>query len=144
MIFKSQYCFANISATEAQIFMKFEIYLHKVVKNHQIICRKDPCKDARTRGVSVCARVSSRRNAHAHVYVSCPRVCARIFTKNYLMILYNLMKISLKFHKDRSFRCGDIGKQFISIPADHPVLPWSYANFCSAWLIPSPKPKVWV
>ena len=122
----SVYCFANISATEAQIFMKFEIYLHKVVKNHQIICRKDPCKDARTRGVSVCARVSSRQNAHAHVYVSCPRVCARIFTKNYLMILYNLMKISLKFHKDRSFRCGDICKTILTFKNQQFLLYFAY------------------
>ena len=63
MIFKSQYCFANIFATEAHIFMKLETYIHKIVKNHQMIFRKDPCTDARTRGVSVCARVSSRQNA---------------------------------------------------------------------------------
>ena len=114
MIFKSQYCFANISATEAQIFMKFETYLHKIVKNHQMIFCKDPCTDARTRCVSVCARFSSRQNARAHVYVSCSRVSARIFTKNYLRILYYLMKISLKFHKNLSFRCGDISKTILT------------------------------
>ena len=113
MIFKSKYCFANIFATETQIFMKFDTYLHKVVKKHQIIFRKDPCKDARTRGVSVCTRVLSRQNGRAHVYVSCPRMCARNFTKNYLMILYHLMKISLKFHINLSFRCGDIGKTIL-------------------------------
>ena len=32
MIFKSQYCFANISATEAPMFMKFETYIHETVK----------------------------------------------------------------------------------------------------------------
>ena len=114
MIFKSKYCFANISATEAQIFMKFETYLHKVVKNHQIIFRKDPCKDARTRGVSVCAGVLSRQNARAHIYASCVRVCARIFTKNLLIIFYYLMNISLKFYKDPSFRCGDICKTVLT------------------------------
>ena len=114
MIFKSQYCFANISATEAQIFMKFETYLHKVVKNHQIIFRKNPCTHTRTRDVNVRVRVSSRRNARAYTYASCACIFARIFTTNYLMILYYLMKINLKFHKDLSFRCGDICKTILT------------------------------
>ena len=75
-----------------------------------MIFRKDPCTDARTQGVSVCMRVSSRRNARTYVYVSCSHMSARIFTKNYLMILYYLMNISLKFHEDQSFRRGDICK----------------------------------
>ena len=33
MNFISQYCFANISATKASIFMKFETYNDKIVKN---------------------------------------------------------------------------------------------------------------
>ena len=114
MIFKSQYCFANISATEAQIFMKFKTYLHKIVKNPQIIFRKDPCRHARTRDVNVRARVLSRRKTRADTYASCARICARIFTKNHLMILYYLMKISLKFHNDLSFRCGDICKTILT------------------------------
>ena len=52
MIKKLQYCFANISATKAQIFMKFETYICKIVK---II--KYPCTHAHTRGVNVCAPV---------------------------------------------------------------------------------------
>ena len=44
MIFKSQYCFANISATKAPIVMKFETSIHKKVKNYQKKNRKDPCK----------------------------------------------------------------------------------------------------
>ena len=67
MIFKSQYCFANISATKAQIFMKFETFICKIVQNHQLIFRKDPCTHARTRGVNVCTRVLSLRNARAYV-----------------------------------------------------------------------------
>ena len=112
MIFKSQNCFANISAAKAQIFMKFETYIYKIVKNYQVIFRKDPCTHAR--GVDVRARVLSRRNARAHVYASCARICAGIFTKKYLMILYYLIKISLKFHKDLSFRCGDICKTILT------------------------------
>ena len=114
MIFKSQYCFANISATKASIFMKFETFIYKVVKNHQIIFRKDPCTDARTRDVNVRARVLSRRNTRAYTYALCARICARIFTKNHLMILYYLMNISLTFDKDLSFRCGYICKTILT------------------------------
>ena len=114
MIFKSQHCFANIFATKAQIFMKFETHIHKVVKNHQIIFHKDPCTHACTRDVKVRARVLPRRNARAHNCASCARICARIFTKNYMMIPYYLMNISLKFHKDLSFRCGDICKTILT------------------------------
>ena len=114
MIFKSQYCFANISATEAQIFMKFETHIHKIVRNHHMIFRKDPCTHARTQDVSVCLRVSSRQNVRAHIYVSCARVCAGIFTKNYLMMSYYFMNIDLKFHKDLSFRCGEICRTLLT------------------------------
>ena len=113
MIFKSQYCLANISTTKAPI-MKFETYIYKIVKNHQMIFRKDPCKHARTWFVNVRALVLPRRNARAHVYTSCARVCAQIFTKIFLIILYYLMNVSLKFHKDRSFRCGDICKTILT------------------------------
>ena len=57
MIFKSQYCFANISATKGQIFLKFKTYIYKIVKNYQMIVCKDPYTDARTQGVNVCAPV---------------------------------------------------------------------------------------
>jgi len=62
---QSQYCFANISATKAPIFMKFETFIHEIVKNYQIIFRKDLCIHPRTRGVKVRARVLSRRNAQS-------------------------------------------------------------------------------
>ena len=57
--------------------------------------RKDPCIHTRTRGVNVQAHVLSRRNARAHVYAPCARMCARIFMKNLLMILYYLINKSL-------------------------------------------------
>ena len=119
MTFERQYHLANISATKAQIFMKFETYIHKIVKNYLLIFRKDPCAHARTRGKIMRAHVSSRQNARDYIYASCVCVCARIFTKNLLIILYYLMNISLKFHKDPSFRCGDICKM---VPM-----------YCSAW-----------
>ena len=94
--------------------MKFKTSIHKIVKNHQQIFRKDPCTHTRTRGVNVRARISSRQNARAHIYASCERVYARIFAKNDLIILYYLINKSLKFHKDRSFRCGDICKTILT------------------------------
>ena len=111
---KRQYCFANISATKASIFMKLKTFIHEIVKNCQINFRKDPCIYTRTRGVNVRARVLSRRNARAHVYATCSRMCARIFTKNLLIIVYYLMNESLKFHKDRRFCCGDICKTILT------------------------------
>ena len=92
MIFKSQYCFANISATEAQIFMKFKAYLYKIVKNHQIIFRKDPCTDARTRGVNA-------------------RRCEEERTESEWADAWLL---NFKFHKDPSFSCGDICKTILT------------------------------
>ena len=115
MIKKSQYYFANISATKAPIFMKFETSFHKIVKNYQKIFHKYPCTHAHTRGVNVRARILSRQNRRAHVYVSCVRVSARIFTKNVLIILYYLINISLKFHKDWSFCCGNICKTMLTL-----------------------------
>ena len=94
--------------------MKFETFIHEIVKNYQMIFRKDPCIHTHTRRVNVRTRVLSRRNARAHVYASCVRMCARIFIKNYLIIFYYLMNKSLKFHKDRSFRCWDICKTILT------------------------------
>ena len=109
-----QYCFANISATKAPIFMKFETEIQKIVMNYQIKNRKDPCTYTGTRGVNVPARVLTRRNARAHVYASCARVCARIYTKIFVVVLYYLMNLRFKFHKDRSFRCRDICKTILT------------------------------
>ena len=94
--------------------MKFKTFIHEIVKKYQMIFRKDPCIHTATRGVNVRARVSSRRNARAHVYASCGRMCARIFTKNLLLNFYYLVNKSLEFHKDRSFRCWDICKTILT------------------------------
>ena len=104
MTFESQYRFANISVTKARIFMKFESYIHKIVKNCLLIFCKDPCTHGRTRGKNMRAHVSSRQNARVHIYASSVRVCARIVTIILLIIFYYLMNISLKFYKDPSFR----------------------------------------
>ena len=114
MIFESQYNFENIFETKALIFMKFETKVYQIVKNYHKNFRKDPCTHTRTRGVNVRARVSSRQNARGHVYASCACVCARIFTKIFVVVLYYLMNLSFKFHKDRSFRCRDICKTILT------------------------------
>ena len=114
MTFESQYHFANISAMKARIFIKFETYIHKIVKNNLLIFRKDPSTHRRTQGKNLRERVSSRQNALAHIYASCVRVCALIFTKNLLIICYYLMNIRLEFYKDPSFRCGDICKTVLT------------------------------
>ena len=115
MNFKRHFCFANISATKARIFLKFDTYIHKIVTKYHNIFFKDPCNQARTRGVNVRARVLPRQNGRTHVFASCTRVCARIFTKNFMIFLYYLMNLSLKFHKDLSFRCGDICKTIMTL-----------------------------
>ena len=114
MIFESQYHFANISATKARIFIKFETYIYKIVQNYPLIFRKDPFTHAPTQGKNMRTHVLSRQNARAHIYASCVYVCARIYTKNQWIILYYLMNISVKFHKDPSFWCGDICKSVLT------------------------------
>ena len=126
MTFECQYRFANISATKTRIFMKFETYIYKIVKNCLLIFCKDPCTHVRTRGKNMRARVSSRQNARAHIYASCVRVCAQIFTKNLLIIYYYLMNISLKFYNDPSFRCGDICKTVLTFKRHQFSMYFSY------------------
>ena len=46
----------------------------------------------------------------ARVFDLCTCICARIFTGKKLMVNYYLINLSLKFHKDPSFGCVDIGK----------------------------------
>ena len=44
----------------------------------------------------------------AHVFASCVRVRARIFTKIFVWVFYYHISLSFKFHTDPSFCCGDI------------------------------------
>ena len=99
--------------------MKFETYNYEIVKNYQKKFRKDSCTHQHARSVNVRAHILSLRNARAYVYAWCARVCARIFTKNLLIILYYPMNISFKFHKDRSFCCRDICKTVLTFKSHH-------------------------
>ena len=137
MTFKSQNCFANISATKTPILLKFETYIHKMVKNYQIIYRKDPCTNPRTGGVNVHAHISSRPNTRPHVYAACAHVCARFFTQNHLIILYYLMNISLEFHEDQSFHCGDICKTILTFKTHQCSMYFAYFHKFSP-----PKPSM--
>ena len=84
MIFKSQYCFANISATKAPIFMKFETYIYKIVQSYQMIFCKDPCTHAGTRGINVRARVFvATKRASARLRLVCPGVCTDLYEKSF-------------------------------------------------------------
>ena len=94
--------------------MKSETYIHKIVKNYLPIFHKDPCTHARTRGKKMRARVSSRQNARAYVYAPCVRMCARIFMKNHLLILYSFVNIIIKFHENRYLPCEDIRKTILT------------------------------
>ena len=63
MIKKHQYCFANISATKARIFMKFYMVVNYYVVSLSSKFYEDPCTNARTRGIN--ARNRDKTCAHA-------------------------------------------------------------------------------
>ena len=126
MTFESQYPFANISAMKALIFMKFETYFHKIVKNYLLIFRKDPCTHARIRGENMHACVLLQQNALVHIYASCVCMCAQIFTKNQQVIFYYLMNITLNFHKDPRFCCGDICKTVLTFKSHQFLMYFPY------------------
>ena len=87
MIFKSHYCLANISATKAPIFMKFETFINKILKNYQMIFCKDPCTNPSTRGV----------NVRASVFVATKRARARLCLCARAGVHGSLWKIFWKF-----------------------------------------------
>ena len=96
---ESRYCFANIFATEARIFIIFYVVVNFYLVNLSFKFHKDPFTNARARVV----------NARVHVFAFCVRVCTWIFTKIFVVVYYSVMSLSLKFHKDLVFCCGDIG-----------------------------------
>ena len=57
-----------------------------------------------------CKRARARYIANAHVFNSCARIYGRIFMK-FETLFYKIdIDHHIKFHKDLSFRCGDICK----------------------------------
>ena len=59
-------------------------------------------------------RARARFIARARVFATCARLCARIFMKIWIYLNHYLMSLSFKFHKDPSFRCGDICKTILT------------------------------
>ena len=54
---------------------------------------------------NMCARI---KNMLRQIYASCAHVFAQNFKKIVLIVHYFVLTLSLKFHKDSSFFCGDI------------------------------------
>ena len=81
MTFESQYRFANISATKAQIFIKFETYIYKIVKIYQKIFCKDSCTYTNTRGLNVRARFFAMKRACAYFCLMCGHMHTDLFEK---------------------------------------------------------------
>ena len=61
-----------------------------------------------------CKRARARFIASARAYESCARICSRIFMKFKILVRKIVMDHHLKFHKDSSFRSGDICKAILT------------------------------
>ena len=79
MIKKHQYCFANISATKARIFMKFYVAV-----NYNVVLHEDPCTNARARVVI------------ARMHVILPALLAYCFTHEVGGFLYHQILLEKK------------------------------------------------
>ena len=118
------YCFANISATKAPIFMKFDTWAHKIVKNHQQKFRKDPCTYTRTQRINVralrnmrarnetCVRATKRTRATKHAPTRLQFVCTWIFTKKISVNLHHLMNLTFIFIKIGALVAEILAKQY--------------------------------
>ena len=96
--------FANISATEDWIFMKFETYTYNRAVDHQKFFNKDLCTYTHARSKNVHVRVNVHIKMCAHVFMPYAHMFfARNFTKIVLIVHYYVMILRLRFHKDPSF-----------------------------------------
>ena len=66
------------------------------------------CSLMRTHEAKTCECMSKR--AHTHIYASCALNFTQNLTRIVLIVYYYITTLSLKFHKDLSFCCGDICK----------------------------------
>ena len=87
MIKKHQYCFANISATEARIFMKFYMVVNYYLVILCIKFHSDWCINARARVVNARNRDkmygNAAKRAHARLQIVCARVCMDLYEKSF-------------------------------------------------------------
>ena len=108
---KPQCKMANVSATVDLIFIKFKA--HKRIVDQQKIW-VILCAHTRAQKAKMCACPSKR----AHTDLCLVRTFfVRIFTKIVLIVHYCVMTLSIKFHKDPSFGCGDIYKIMLNMYA---------------------------
>ena len=68
---------------EAQILTKFDTFIYKIVKNHQMIFRKDPCTHTPTRAVNARARFVATNSARASLCLVCMRMCTDLYEKSF-------------------------------------------------------------
>ena len=108
---ESRYCFADISATKAWIFTKFYMLVNYYLLNLSFKFHKYRFTNKRTR------RKHARASFIASVRVcgSCMRICQRIFMKFKTLVHKIVIDHHIKFHKDPSFRCGDICKTILTL-----------------------------
>ena len=76
--------------------------LYKISWRSEHICARTSCKSARTRFI-----------ASVRAYKLCTGICLRIFIKFKTLVYKIVIDHPIKFHKDRSFRCGDICKTIL-------------------------------
>ena len=77
---KCQYCFANISLTKAQIFMKFDTYAQRILENYH----KKFCKDLCTHGHAWRVFAHARDKTCAHRFTPRVRACVQGSLRNFL------------------------------------------------------------
>ena len=92
--------------------------LHEILYSGQLLSCELKFQISR-RSVHKCARMSCKRArirfiASAHAYKLCARICSRILMKFKTYAHKIVIDHYIKFHKDPSFRCGDICKTILT------------------------------
>ena len=105
MIKKHQYCFANISATKARIFMKYYLVVNYYLASVSFKFHDHPC-------IKACALAINRARTCLHVYNSCWRIYAHIFMKFETEAYKIVINHHIKFHEDPTFIVKIFAKQY--------------------------------
>ena len=98
-------------------FTKIVLIVHIYAMTLSLKFHKDPSicwGDIRKITLNMHARDINARSkfwyTHVHIFPSCVRIHAQIFTKFFLVVHCSVMSLSFKFHKNLIFRWGDICK----------------------------------
>ena len=105
---ESRYCFANISAREARIFMKFVMVVNLYLVNLSFKFHKDPCINMRTRVVN--ARIRDKTCVRALSYLMNERKPVSAFR-----LLSSPCDKSIVFISSRGSPCS-IAKKYHAFP----------------------------